>query len=46
MKHNKGCVTSLNSKPNQNKSRDCSNYPKCDWTEDWQEFGQIIDNRK
>jgi NADH pyrophosphatase NudC (nudix superfamily) len=28
------------------KFRGCSNFPKCDWAEDWQEYGQIIDNRK
>ncbi len=26
------------------KFRGCSHYPQCDWTEDFQEFGEIIDN--
>lgn len=24
------------------KFRGCSNFPKCDWTEDFEEFGEIV----
>ena len=26
------------------KFRGCSNFPKCDWTENFQEFGEIVGN--
>lgn len=26
------------------KFRGCSAYPRCDWTEDYEEYGDILDN--